>query len=126
MDRSGVNLTDIRFPSDGLTIGALRRAHPDRFDTPPVPTFFLTEPRGDCADLVLGTVLGLERALAADAYNRAAGQGWKDVALGYDRGTFAADLGEWYVRYGLARGGHHAEQLIRAFEAQAAGQVRRR
>ena len=112
----------IEFPSDKLTVGQVRRLHGDRIDRE-TPTFFDAEPYCGSAAFALGNMLGMERALAAYAYNRAAGEAWKEVSPGFDRDTLAGDLAEDYVRYGLAAGEKSAALLVRRFEARAAGQA---
>ncbi len=92
------------------------------FDAGPVPELVVTGAgRDQCADYVLGNMLGLERALAADAYDKAAGVAWEGVALGLDRATFAADLGDMHVKYGIAQGEKSDAQLVRGIESRAAG-----
>ncbi len=125
MDESGVDLTAISFPSDELTVGALRRLYPARLDAP-LPTFFDSEPHYNSAAYVLGNLLAKERTLTMDAYNRVAQQGWKEIAPEFGHHAFPADLEDSYVELGLATGLKSATQLVRGIETQGAGQVRRR
>lgn len=116
--------TSIAFPSDNLTIRDLRRAHPDQFDVDDGPDFFDHVGENILADDTIGTMLYVERLLARGAYEEARGN--RDYLLkkqAVEREGLIAELAEDYMRYGLASGPQHAQQLIRDFEAQAAAQA---
>jgi hypothetical protein len=118
-----IDFTKMDFPSDGLTIGTLRRVHPEQVDTGEDINLFSKDYGGSAGDMVTG-MLGAERDLAAAAFNRALGKPApapldKDMLEG-----FAEAMTQDYIRYGIASGPHHAEQLIRGIESQAAEQAR--
>jgi hypothetical protein len=116
-----IDFTKIEFPSDGLTIKVLRRVHRDQIDAERLPTFFTDRERGGSAEDVLTDLLYCERALAEAAFDRHLGRLPADP-LGVE--GFAEELTRLYVRYGIASGEHHAEQLIRSFESHAIAQAR--
>jgi hypothetical protein len=118
-----IDLSGLDFPSDHLTVKALREAHRDQFDQDFNPTYFRQRWSPDSGERTVGLMLYLERVLAASAFNQAVG-GQNEVVTGFDRNTFVEELTAFYVRYGLATGGHHAEQLIRGMESEAAAQAR--
>lgn len=111
-----IDFTKIDFPSDGLTIKVLRHIHRDQIDAEQLPTFFTDRERADSAEDLLTNLLYCERALAEAAFDRHLGKPPADP-LGVE--GFAEELERLYVRYGIASGHHHAEQLIRNFESQA-------
>jgi hypothetical protein len=121
-DSPRVDFSQIHFPSDNLTIGALRTLHRDGFDSDITPHFFRDNSRMG-ADRTVGLILYTERALALSAFNHAVGNATKEAVAGFNRDDFANDLQALYVRYGIASGAHHAEQLIRSFENEAVAQV---
>jgi hypothetical protein len=115
-----LDFTKIDFPTDRLTIQAVRQRFPDALDA---------EAPGQHMDLEkieLPAMLRIERNLAKWAFDAALGKspfkpGSGPVGL-LDIARYK--VGDLYVRYGLAKGTHHAEQLIRAFEQAAADQAR--
>ncbi|HWB14100.1 MAG TPA: hypothetical protein VG826_33045 [Pirellulales bacterium] len=115
-----LDLSNIRFPSDGLTVGVLRKIHPELFDIGiedgenAQPKFFF-HARDICEDTVAAMVY-YERMLATEAYAEAAGVQGIECCIG----DFKNELVELYCRYQLASGPHHAIQLIRDFERQSA------
>jgi hypothetical protein len=115
-----INLSAIHFPSDSLTIGAVRKLHRDKFDGDVNPTFFHELPRSG-ADRSIGLMLFIERALARIAFDTALGEPLTELLT---RDEFVGDLAELYARYGIANGPHHAQQLVRTFEAEATSQAR--
>jgi hypothetical protein len=68
-----IDYSSIRFPSDNLTIGAVRKLYPHRFDVDgdEVPVFFEAnagKPTGDSKEEWLFCMLSTERALARHAF----------------------------------------------------------
>lgn len=115
-----LDYTSLRFPSDAVTLLAIRRAHPARFDVEGGPRF-----RDDGADeFRLNALCYLERLVARAAYEAALGKATDLYAdRGLDRETCVAELTDLYARYGVAAGEQHTRQLIRDLEAQAAAQA---
>jgi hypothetical protein len=119
-----LDLSTVRFPSDDLTIRILRQAHPRSFDVGIVggedaqPRFFFQPLRPDHVDSTVAAMLYWERMLAANAY--AAAAGIKRIDTGFSYADITDELTQLYSRYELASGPHHAAQLIRDFEQQAA------
>jgi len=104
-----LDLLKIDFPTDQLTIKAIRQGFP-QIDQDKVYDF---------EDIELPGLLSLERDLAIAAFDAVLGR--RTVAMSGEEKEMLAEV---YVRYGLASGPHHAEQLIRAFEEAAAEQAR--
>jgi len=127
-----LDYTSIAFPSDNLTIGKLRKLYPDRFDVEgcAFTDYFAVnagmDRRGARPDEEwLFAMLSAERYLARHAYEDALGKTWTCVTeLGDTRDESAEGLGKYYIHFGIASGPQHADQLIRAFEAQAAAQAK--
>lgn len=119
-----VNYTSLSFPSDAITVLALRRTHPDLFDVEDPVNFFSDHETTGAADNGMATVIYVERLLARAAFESALG-GPEDVLAinGLNRDDCIDDLTELYARYGVSSGRHHTEQLVRAFEGQAAAQA---
>lgn len=118
-----IDLTKIDFPSDRLTIGTLRRVHPEQVDTGEDIDLFSKDFGGAAGDMVTGMLIA-ERDIATAAFNRALGIPApppldKDMLEG-----LAEAVTEDYIRYRIASGKHHAEQLIRGIESQATEQAR--
>jgi hypothetical protein len=104
-----IDLLKIDFPTDRLTIKAIRQRFPvidaDRLN--------------DFDDIELPGLLSLERDLAKAAFDAVFGR--RTVLMsGEEKGMLA----RVYARYGLASGPQHARQLIRAFQQAAADQAR--
>lgn len=118
----GLDLSTIRFPSDDLTIGTLRRMHPALFDKgiysghEAQPRYFLQADEPGHAEDDLGSLLICERLVAANAY--ADGRGIARPG-GWDYADPKQELTDSYPRFGIARGGKHAKELIRDIERQA-------
>jgi len=70
---------------------------------------------------VLSGVIDVERKLAETAFDEVLGQASRWAPY---RDSEREALADEYVEFGLAEGPQHAEQLIRAFEKQAAEQAR--
>jgi hypothetical protein len=125
-----LDLTGIRFPSDALSIGMLRAKHPELFDKGFAlggdnvqPKFFF----GLHAETIVANMLYCERVIVVSAYAEALGVkglelGMKGPELGVelecDVSDFKDELSKLYIRYGVASGTHHADQLIRDLEQQ--------
>lgn len=112
----------LRFPSDRIAVGDLRRAHPGLFDGEGSTPFR----NADLNDLA--TVFFVERLLARAAFEKARGTPgdvFRDVAR-LERDDCIQDLAAFYQTYGVAKGVRHTEQLVRGIEAQAGAQAGRR
>jgi hypothetical protein len=124
-----IDYTSIRFPSDRLDIGAMRRVHPDLFDVEDaeyeqalavIPEGFHSPDHPE-----IGQMLHLERMLARNAYEEVRGDYTQsNFITPTEKPSYHEDLTAYYLRYRLATGPHQAEEMIRDFEAQAARQVR--
>jgi hypothetical protein len=108
----------IVFPSDRLSIGTLRKVHPDLFDKGfnrgrmAQPQFFLY-PGAELENL--GNMLYCERDVAAHAYAKALGIKGPESNLA----SVVDELAIHYIRHGLASGTHHATEFVRDIESQA-------
>lgn len=123
-----IDLTKIDFPTDRLTIKGLRKAYPQGFDVEPPPDStldrLLKRPlRRQSLDNVLACTVDCERILADMAFKTARKQSVEDLDGSRDRETILETLGGDYIRLGLARGEHEAEQMLREIEAQATAQA---
>ena len=115
-----VDYTSISFPSDRISLLAVRRAHPDEIDIEDPENFFST----DHVQHTLGTVIYVERLLARAAYEKAIGKPGNILQeRGLSRQDCIKDLAAWYVKYGVCSGRKQTELLIREVEKQAAGQA---
>ena len=111
-----IDYTSIKFPSDRITVGDIRRENPERFESE-------VASRTDTLDLVVY----LERLLALGAYEKAMGkQGDSIGKTDMNREDCLKELTEYYGTYGVAKGIHHTEQLVRDIETQAVAQSRGR
>lgn len=123
-------LASLDFPSDRLTLGALRRRFPDLFDQPSNDDSlsecpFLTDDRGRGFGMRdrLYALLDTERQVALNALVAAQGKTRDD--------WFQSPQEEWrtlaelYHEYGIAQGPEHAGQLIRDLEQAAASLAER-
>jgi hypothetical protein len=120
-----IDFTKIDFPSDGLTVGTLRRVHPEQIDTGDDIDLFSKDYGGAAGDHVTG-MLGAERDFATAAFNRALGI---PPPAPLDKSmleVYIKSITDDYIRYGIATGPHHAEQLVRGIESQATEQARQR
>lgn len=109
-----IDYNRLTFPSDALTIGAIRAAEPELF-AQLQPTFF----QSGCSNL--DALLFSERELARDAFERALG---RPKTYQESRRELIGMLSSIYKFYGLATGGKHTEQLVRAFEETARAQAK--
>jgi len=113
-----------------VTVGKLRRLFPDLFDVEGAGhrEFFSANAYGRhnrSEEEWLAAMLSAERYLARHAFELACGKTSTCLTrLGDTRDESAAELGKYYIHFGLASGPQHADQLIRAFETQAAAQGR--
>ena len=125
-----VDYTLIRFPSDGLTIGKIRRMHPDYFDVESAPfeNALAIAPNEDFVEPgepEIGQMLYIERKLAQNAFEVVHKVYTSSNVMSYkDKPGFVEDLVRFYVRYNLASGRETALQMIRAIESQAASQAK--
>ena len=117
-----LDLADIKFPSDAITIADLRKLRPMSFDfgfapeDADQPRFFFEADHGQQAGDVLGGMLFAERSVAVTAYAKAEGLPPREE----DYISLREALIEAYQRYKIASGPQHAEQLVRDIEQQAA------
>ena len=95
-----IDFSQLSFPSDRLTIGAIRAAQPDRFS-------------GDGADFMeVAGLVTAERWLARKAYAAALGQpdpyGDSDMT---DREGVIEGLADEYANFGLSSGINHTREM---------------
>jgi hypothetical protein len=121
-----VDVTKIDFPSDGLTIKAIRRRWPEsvdaRRDDPyrhgiPMP---FASPVGE----LLHNMLVMERDLAKTTFGLEFGMEPEIDYAGDDIKLLSDDLSKLYVEIGIATGQHHADQIIRSIQSQVVAQAR--
>lgn len=109
-----IDFTRLSFPSDKLTIGAMRAAQPYRFS-------------GDEVSLIdVAGLLTTERWLARKAYAAALGQSdpYGDCTLTEREGVIQG-LADAYVMFGLSSGIKHTREMIKSLETAAAEQAKR-
>lgn len=114
-----LDFSKFKFPSDKITIGTLRKMHPNDFDATLescAGVFGDMGPDGESqTSHDMNNMLYSERVYAECAWVKAKGdtydRNWMDDS--------ARHLKELYVKYDLASGPQHAEQLIRSIESQA-------
>jgi hypothetical protein len=118
-------LATLEFPSDRLTIGALRGLFPDLFDQPSIdPAMsecpFLEDNHGRGFGMRdrLYSLLDTERQVALNALVAAEGQTREDWFQTPEEERLT--LAQLYQEYGIAAGSEHARQLIRDLEQAAA------
>jgi hypothetical protein len=125
-----LDYTSIAFPSDKLTIMAIRKRFPHRFDVDgdPIVAFFeanADQNSGDPMEAWLRSLITAERYLARHAYEEVLGVPWTCLTESGDtRDDAVKRLSQYYMHFGIATGLQHAEQLIRSFEAEAAAQAK--
>jgi hypothetical protein len=127
-----IKFAQIKFPSDQLTIGELRRLFPRSFDES-------TWKQGEYTDTVnsrpygrqglegdLGMLIDYERVLASVAFKQAVGES-ETTLLPLERRLSFKELTErlanFYVEIGLSSGMQHARQLVREITKQAKSQA---
>ena len=119
-----IDLHKINFPSDGLTIKTLRQLAPHYFDTEQLVTGKLLDDKADNPMQPVITMLDAERCVAEGAFVKTL-QGIKtDPGFLRDVQGCIEDAKQAYIQLGLAKGEHHADQLIRDIESQAVDQAR--
>jgi hypothetical protein len=109
-----IDYTRLSFPSDRLTVGAARAAFPHRFRTD----------RANFTDVE--SLMAAERWLARRAFDLALGRPdpLRDDPVRGDRQELIGALADSYKRFGLSPGLKHTRELVKAFEAAAAGQAK--
>jgi hypothetical protein len=119
-DLTQLDFRDVKFPSDDLTVGALRKKHWSLFDDgfddgeKAQPQFFLNGQLFEHSADVLGHLLFSERVVATCAY--ADVEGVRRPQCDFD--SHKQELAKLYVRYGLAAGKNEALLLVRELEEQ--------
>jgi len=124
-----IDLAAIDYPTDKLTVKMIRKRFPKAFDVEPESDAYtgngLRPLHRVSIDNVLAAVVDYERVLADWAFKDALGQPVsKAGGRLLDRETTVESLASDYVKFGLARGEHEANALVRGIEAQAAAQAR--
>lgn len=119
-DGRDIDLTKIDFPTDRLTIKDWRRMFSDDFDSRDITPSYV--PALDkLAELLTG-----ERLLAISLYEEARGIEGDEFALrGDDLKESVDELGDDYLKFGLATGPAQARELARSVERQALQQAAR-
>jgi hypothetical protein len=122
-----IDFSQISFPSDKLTIAALRKAYPNSFDLPArMPSSKYEEPteygRGSL-EQTLGGVIDAERLVASLAFKESLGLALTESEALRPREVIHDSLTSEYITLGLASGEHHANQLVRDIETQATSQA---
>lgn len=115
-----LDFSSVVFPSDGLSVGVLRKLYRGQFDhgfsldENGQPAFFLSKDHGGLAKAIVGSMLYFERVIAASGFAVARGIDFPDINVSECKD----ELAELYMKHGLAAGMHHAMQLIRDIEKQ--------
>lgn len=126
-----VDFTAIDFPTDALTIKALRRHLPHAFDVPPPDDYRYSLRSGyyerSMLDAMIASTLDWERMLAEVVYRETLGLSKLDdlPVSGNQRQEIIKALCSDYVALGLASGKHQAREMLRRVERQAEEQARR-
>lgn len=113
VSRPRLDVVQIKFPTDAITLGQMRDKESERFATD---------------DFVSGHLQALstraiEYVLAEKAF--AAALGLPDPVGHWHRAFIVELLGDAYREYGLSAGPHEDEQLARRIEGQAVEQAQR-
>ena len=117
-----LDLSGVQFPSDRLTIADLRLLRPALFDhgfvpsTSPQPQYFFKGERVGHAANDIGLLLMCERQVAVEAYGKARGL---VGATNRDPREVRVDLRGLLRRFGLCKGKHDADEMIRDIARQA-------
>jgi hypothetical protein len=113
------------FPTDHLTVAALRKVYPRSFDQSHPNPYRRGRWFNGRASLeeAIGDTLDFERRLATLEFKRVLGVKPTAEEERHPRWELAESLRDEYATLGLAAGGHHADQLIRDIESQAAAQA---
>jgi hypothetical protein len=124
-----IDLAAIDYPSDRLTVKMMRQYMPHAFDVEPRPDWdrLVTESRSRfrrmSMDNVLAHFIDAERQVAESAFKKALGQpveGFSDIMREETFEVLSSD----YIKFGLARGEHEAQEMLRGIEKQAEAQAR--
>jgi hypothetical protein len=118
-----IDLTKMVFPSDGMSIKAMRRLWPEAVDTGERVNLF-SNPTGGRAGEILFTMLMMERDLARAMFGLEFGREPSIMYADDDVKLLAEDLSHLYTRVGIADGSISAKELIRGIESQAVAQAR--
>lgn len=120
------DFTRMTFPTDRLTVAALRKAYPWAFDQPHHDPYRRGRWFGGRASLeeAIGDTLDFERRLATLEFKRVLGLTPNAEEGRHPQWELAESLRDEYATLGLAAGEHHADQLVRGIESQAAAQAR--
>lgn len=120
-----LDYSKIKFPSDNITIGMMRKLHPKEFDAEWWSCTGVFGHRAPAStgqsqtSIDMNEMLYGERAVAERGWVKAS-RVTLDPAWLEEVNGGAEPLPKLYIKYGLARGPQHAEQLIRNIESQAA------
>jgi hypothetical protein len=117
-----VDFTKISFPSDRLTLGQFRRAHPDAFDIPSkgLRQSLIVFDRGS-VEYPIGSILDAERLLASRAFKKASKQELSKDEVALSREELVLSLIESFRPLGYGR--EVVRQFVRDIESQAVSQV---
>jgi hypothetical protein len=124
-----IDLTTINYPTDKLTVGMMRKRCPTAFDVEPETGTYTAGGHRPLhrmsLDFVLASVVDHERMLAEWAFKKALGQPVPEADDStFGRETTFENLSNDYIKFGLARGEHEAQEMLRGIEAQAVAQAR--
>ncbi len=123
-----VDFSAISFPTDRLSVRDLRRIYPHSFDLPsPYKTGHAASRPvygRNTLESTLGGIIDAERLVAGVAFKRAAGLPLNEEEVLEPPAVVAAGVASSYIEIGLASGDHHASQMVRDIERQAAAQGR--
>jgi hypothetical protein len=122
-----LDYTSIRFPSDNLTLGVVRKLEPDKFDVNDAPNDHINDGYDGCSSWEkVQAVMQAERWLARFVYEEAMGRDPEKAIGGYpcEKADFVDGLMELYPEYGLASGAVAALELIKDIERQAVEQAK--
>lgn len=123
---ASIDFTNLSYPTDRLTVKDLRCRCPEGFDLPLSHESFGEVRKGlyrrRSLDVVLGDLVDLEREIADRAFHTRLSAEVPEHLRGHPDDGRDCLISE-YVRWGLATGENHAEQLIRDLETQAITQA---
>src|SRR5207244_2020081 len=126
MSEPVLDFSQIRFPSDRVTVADLRRLWPWAFDQyrPPEPGHRGDIKRGGDLSTTLGCLLDCERIYADLVFRQALGMPRADGGIPMPEGA-DIELAEVYESYGWARGEHEAREMVRDIESQVLAQAQK-
>jgi hypothetical protein len=120
-EESDIGFATFDFPSDKLTVRELRRLHPEQLDR--------REPEWATHDnslyAKLSELIFCERVFASNTYDQARGQYREGGIYEEDLELVREELAGVYIKFGLASGKVHAEELVRSVEREALQQAAR-